>query len=110
MTKNQIRFDETKGKTIEKVFSDYGDDMLIVFNDQTFCLLGAYECDDEVTLEDGDFSLDQWGQYANELLDLGVITQPKFDEYTADQSRQANAWMENRRKEYEAMKAEFKAE
>jgi hypothetical protein len=107
---NQLMFDAIEGKTIKRVFGDYTDKILLVFDDKSFCVLYGYaSVDDDVTLENGDFRLSDWGKYADELFALGVVSQKKLDKHKEDQERQSAAWKEARRLQFEALKSEFES-
>ena len=107
MQDKQVGIDEIEGKTISRVFFDYTDEVLVVFTDGKFALFYGYTCDDETTVENGDFRLGNWSKYADELLSLGVATQAQYDKLKADVERRSQQVVEVRRAEYERLKAEF---
>ena len=103
----QIDIGEIEGKTISQVFTDYCDEVLIVFTDRTFALLYAYTIDEETTIENGDFRLSNWTKHAEALLALGVITQSQYEKHKADIEHYSRQAVAARRAEYERLKAEF---
>jgi predicted RNA-binding Zn-ribbon protein involved in translation (DUF1610 family) len=103
----RLDFDEIEGKTITKVFCDFEQDMLIVFSDGTFCCLYAYSDDGEAFIENRHFNFNTWGEHADELLALGVVTQEQYDKYKLEKEHYSRQAVEARRAEYEKLKAEF---
>jgi hypothetical protein len=106
----QIDMEEMGGKTISRVFTDYSDELLLVFTDSTLALIYGYTIDDETTVENGDFRLANWSKHADELLSLGVVTQSQYDKHKADTEHYSRQAVAARRAEYERLKAEFETE
>lgn len=109
MHDKQIDIGEMEGKTISQVFTDYSDGVLIVFTDGTFALIYGYSIDDETTVENGDFRLDNWSNHAEALLSLGIVTQSQYDKHKADTEHYSRQAVAARRAEYERLKAEFES-
>jgi hypothetical protein len=109
MHDKQIDIEEMEGKTISQVFTDYSDEVLIVFTDGTFSLIYGYTIDDETTVENGDFRLANWSKHAEALLSLGVVTQSQYDKHKADKEHYSRQAVAARRAEYERLKAEFES-
>lgn len=107
MQEKQIDIEEMEGKTISKVFTDYSDEVLIVFTDSTFAIIYGYTIDDETTVENGEFRLDNWSKHAEALLSLGIVTQSQYDKHKADLEHHSRQATEARRAEYQRLKAEF---
>jgi hypothetical protein len=107
MQDKQVDIEEMEGKTIAKVFTDYCDELLIVFTDNNFALVYGYSVHDETTIENGDFRLSNWAKHADELLALGIVNQSQYDKHKADTEHYSRQAVAARRAEYERLKAEF---
>ncbi len=107
MHAKQVSIEEMEGKTISMVFTDYGDEVLIVFTDGMFALIYGYTIDEETTIENGNFCLGNWSKHVNTLLSLGVVTQSEYDKHKADMDHYSRQAVAARRAEYERLKAEF---
>ena len=106
---NQCSYDETTGKTIAATFV-IENKFLIAFTDKTCCFLVGVECDHEVTMTDGTWSLYEFRIHADDLLRLGVIDESDMVRMRRYEECEANRLYEQRRWQYERLKPEFEAE
>jgi hypothetical protein len=110
MVGKQVEFEATQGKTINRIFYDYEDKVLMTFTDGTFCIFYAYRVDyDEAVVEDGNFHLNEWFKHRDELLELGVVSQSQIDRRQAELDHNERQLRESRKQQYEALKAEFES-
>jgi hypothetical protein len=107
MVDKQVAFEDIEGKTVKRVFYDYGNEVLIVFTDGMFAVLYSYEIDGDTTIEDRNFRLWEWRRHADELLALGCVTQEQYDRHITETQHHAKQATAARRAAYESLKAEF---
>ena len=109
MVDKQVDFEVTEGKTIKRVFYEYGDKAMVVFTDGTFCIFYAYPVDDESVVENSHFYISEWFKHRDELLELGVVSQSQIDRHQAELDHNERQLRESRKQQYEALKAEFES-
>jgi hypothetical protein len=107
MQDKQICISEIEGRTIKHVFTDFDEHLLMIFTDDTFALAYAYNCDDEATIENGDLHIAEWWRYREILCDCGIVTQSQIDKWQAELDHRARQLVEERRFQYQRLKAEF---
>jgi len=108
MTKDkQVDIGEIEGKTIKHVFANFDEHLLMIFTDDTFALAYAYNCVAEATIENGDLHIAEWWEHREILRDCGIVTQSQIDKWQAELDHRARQLVEERRNQYERLKAEF---
>lgn len=109
MRVKQVDIEESAGKTIQRVFCDHADQVLIVFTDGTFALVYGWSDAEEVTVENGDFRIGDWWEHRDDLWQIGIVSQAEIDAMQQQLDCRAAKLAEERRQEYERLKAEFES-
>jgi hypothetical protein len=104
----EVDFVDIEGKRVKKVFGDdYDEEILIVFDDDTFCHIEAAYSDEDSYLLSGNFSYRSWGNLKGALLELGVISQEQYDTLTNTKVKMEQMTEAEERRQYEILKAKF---
>ena len=96
---------ELEGKIIKKDISlDYGEQVGLLFNDNTYCSIGVCHCGDSYELEldkDGDLCL-------SDLKNLGVISESEFKYQKEKKIQNQKQAQENREfEQYKKLKEKY---
>jgi len=107
--RNEVKFSESAGKTIEAVrYAGWSDTAVITFTDGTFACIGTTLDGGDVTLCDGEFR--RYGYGDKVLIEIGVFTAEELAaQKQAEEIEAAKKRLEAERRQYERLRAQFES-